>query len=201
VLLPTPALAQTPPGSIEVGGGAGRFFGGTLARGSTDLFAAKVDVDNDSVGGFWLAARVSQRWSVELAYRRATTRIVQYRGGLFAEQPALGGLDVASLELLAERSFPLGRFVPYLSGGAGLTNLDIDVPDEARRDSTRASLAAAGGARYYLLPWFGIRIDMRVRATYLGRRAEPFDRGWSDSGRWFKAFEGTGGVFFSFAPK
>src|SRR6185295_14232205 len=61
------AAAQGLPGSIEVGGGAGRFFGGAFAAGSTRLTDKKADADDDILRGFWLAAQLTRAWGVEVA--------------------------------------------------------------------------------------------------------------------------------------
>jgi hypothetical protein len=157
-----------------------------------------VGVDHDSIGGFWLAGQISPEWGAEFSYRRLTTRIIEHRGGLFPEERTLAGLDVGSIEALAVRSFRHGNFIPYLGVGAGLANLDIDTPDPSLRDSTRGCLSMTGGARFYVTRWFGIRIDVRERATYLGVRGQGQDRGWLDTGRWFLLTEFMGGVFASF---
>ena len=196
-LLPALLFAQAPPGSVEVGVGAGRFIGGTLARGSNEVFDRKVDVDQDPIGGFWLSAQLTPAWGVELAYRRTPTQVLEYHGGVFGHEPRLAGLDVASLEVLAVRSFRRGNFLPYVGAGVGVTNLDIDTPDPGFRDTNRAAVAVTGGARFFFTPHLGIRIDLRGRSTYLGRRRFGEDHGWTDTGRWFADTEVTGGVFLS----
>jgi len=198
LLVSTTVLAQGAPGSIEVGVGAGRFLGGTLAKGTTEAFDTTVGVDHEAVGGFWLAGQITPAWGVEFSYRRTATQIVEHRSGLFPEERTLAGLDFATIELLAVRSFRNGNFVPYLGAGAGLANLDIDTPDPALRDSTRGCLSLTGGARFYFARWVGIRIDVRERATYLGVRGQGEDHGLFDTGRWFFDSEFLGGVFFSF---
>lgn len=197
LLVPAPLFAQAPSGSVEVGYGVGRFIGGTLAKGSNQAFDRKVDVDDDPTGGFWLSAQLSPEWGVELAYRRTTTHVIEYNGGVFASQRELAGLTVASFEALAERSFRRGSFLPYVGAGIGLVNLDIDTPDRSFRDANRAGLALAAGARFYLARWVGIRFDLRGRAIYLGVRGQGQDHGWADTGRWFADGELTGGVFVS----
>ena len=197
LLVPLPLLAQGPTGSVEVGYGVGRFIGGTLAKGSNEAFDRKVDVDGDPTGGFWFAAQLTPEWGVELAYRRTTTHVIEYRGGVFASQQELAGLAVASFEALAVRSFRRGSFIPYVGAGVGLVNLDIDTPDRSFRDSNRVALALTAGTRFFLTRWAGIRFDLRGRTTYLGERRHGEDHGWTDTGRWFADAELTGGVFVS----
>lgn len=201
MLLPASLFAQALPGSIEVGVGGGRFLGGTLAEGSNGAFDTTVGVDQNPTGGFWLGAQLSPKWGVEFAYRRTATEVIEHHGGLFSHQRALADLDVASIEVLAMRSFRYGNFLPYLGAGVGLTNLDLDAPDPSLRDSNRGALSLTGGARFYLARWLGIRIDVRERATYLGARSQGQDHGWLDTGRWFFDTELTGGVFASFGGR
>jgi hypothetical protein len=196
-LAPAAAMAQGVPGSIEIGGGAGRFFGGSFARGSTRITDQKADADDDILRGFWLAAQVSRDWGIEIAVRRTATELLQSRGGGFPTKTTLAGLDVASIELLGVRSWRRGNFAPYVGMGLGITNLDPDVEDPAVRDTNRAALSLTAGARFYAVRWAGFRIDLRARATYLGKR-EQGDKGWNDSGRWFSDEEVLGGIFFSF---
>jgi opacity protein-like surface antigen len=198
VLLPAVGLAQAPPGSVELGVGTGRFIGGTLAKGSNQAFDRKVDVDQEPTLGFWLGTQLTPKWGVEVAYRRTGTHVIEYHGGLSASQQTLAGFVLATVEALAVRSFRRGNFVPYVGAGVGLANLDIDTPDRSLRDATRGGVSLTGGARFYLTRRFGIRIDVRGRATYLGVRGQGQDHGWLDSGRWFADSEITGGLFASF---
>jgi opacity protein-like surface antigen len=194
------AAAQGAPGSIEIGGGAGRFYGGSVARGSTNITNQKADVDDDILRGFWLAAQISPEWGVEIAARRTTTDLIQSGGGVFPTKPVLAGLVVASIELLGVRTWRRGNFAPYVGFGFGVTNLNPEADDPAVRDTNRAALSLAAGARFYAVRWAGFRIDLRARATYLGKR-ENGDRGWNDSGRWFVNEEILGGIFFAFGGR
>lgn len=195
LLVPTNLRAQAALGSVQVGLETGRFIGGTLAKGSNQAFDRKVDVDEEPTLGFWLGTQLSPKWGMELAYRRTGTHIIEYKGGFAASQPTLAALAVASVEVLALRSFPRGSFVPYLGAGVGLANLDIDTLDRTKRDATRGTLSLTAGTSFYLARWVGVRFDLRGRATYLGVRGQGQDHGWADTGRWFADGELTGGVF------
>jgi opacity protein-like surface antigen len=197
LVIPASLFAQAPPGSVELGIGTGRFIGGTLAKGSNQAFDRKVDVDEEPTLGFWLGSQLSPKWGVEVAYRRTGTHVIEYHGGFSAPQRTLAGFVLASVEALAVRSFRHGNFFPYLGAGVSLANLDIDTPDRSLRDATRAGVSLTGGARFYLAHQFGVRIDLRGRATYLGVLGQGQDRGWTDTGRWFADAEITGGVFLS----
>jgi hypothetical protein len=194
------AFAQALPGSIEIGGGGGRFYGGSFAKGTTRAFSQKVEIDDDILKGLWLGAQLTQKWGIEVAVRRSTEDLVIPQSGVFPDEPTAGTIDIATIELLVLRSFPYGRFVPYVALGGGITNLDINVPDRNVRDVNRFGVAAAVGAKFYATRWLGFRIDARGRATYLGtRRVE--DGGWTDTNRWMRNTEILGGAFLAFGTK
>ncbi len=201
LVLPGVLAAQPFPGSIEIGGGAGRFFGGSFARGSNDLFDHKVVADDDVLKGFWLAAQLSHEWGLEIAVRRTETHLVEPEGGVFPNRPAVAVFIPATVELLGVRSFVLGNFVPYAGFGIGFMNVEADTADPAVRDVNRLCFSLAGGARFYATRWIGVRIDVRGRATYLGVRSLGENRGFWDTGRWFLNAELLGGVFLSFGGK
>ncbi|HPC83614.1 MAG TPA: hypothetical protein P5234_09600 [Thermoanaerobaculaceae bacterium] len=191
------AGAQGLPGSIEIGVATGRLYGGSLAPGATRALPGRAEVDDQILKGVWLGTQLGRRFGLELAVRRSSTALVGRAGGIFASQPKLAGFDLATLEALALWSFRRGSFVPYLGGGAGIANLDIDAPDPSWRDDDRLCVAAAGGARFYAARWVGARFDVRARGVYLGRRWQG-DQGWRDHGRWLWNGETQLGVFFSF---
>lgn len=194
------ASAQALPGSVEIGGGGGRFYGGSFAKGTTRLFSQKIEVDDDILKGFWLGAQWSRHWGIEVAVRRSTENLIIPESGVFPNEPAVGTIDIATIEALALYSFPHGNFAPYVGVGGGVTNLDINVPDKNVRDVNRFGAALALGAKFHALKWLGFRIDARWRATYLGTRSVE-DGGWTDTNRWFRNSEVLGGVFFTFPTK
>lgn len=198
VVLPAArARAQALPGSIEIGAGGGRFYGGSFAKGTTRAFSQKIEVDDDIAAGFWLGAQWTKRWGLEVSVRRSSADLVIPQSGVFPNEPRAGTIDIATIDALAVLSFPHGNFVPYAAFGGGITNLDINVPDRNVRDVNRFGASAAVGAKFFAARWLGFRIDARFRATYLGTRSVE-DGGWTDTNRWFRNSEIFGGVFFSF---
>jgi outer membrane protein W len=195
------AVAQPLPGSIEIGAGAGRFFGGTFAKGTNHLSDEKLGADDDILKGLWLSAQLTRQWGLEFAVRRTETHLVQTSSGVAPREPAVAVFIPATIELLGVRSFQRGSFVPYFGIGIGLMNVEFDTSDPAVRDVNRVCVSVAVGARYYMARWVGLRIDVRGRATYLGTRGRGEDRGWSDTGRWFRNAELLGGAFLSFGGK
>jgi hypothetical protein len=194
------AFAQALPGSVEIGGGGGRFYGGSFAKGSNREFAHRVEADDDILHGFWLGAQLSKTLALEVAVRKSKEDLVHPDGGVFPNEPTVAGLELTTVDLGVLRLFPIGRFFPYVAAGAGVSNLNINVPDKSVRDVNRLGISAAVGAKFYAARWVGFRVEGRARATYLGRRG-THDGGWSDGGRWFRNQELLGGVFFSFGGR
>src|SRR5689334_14465567 len=108
----TTVLAQALPGSIEGGGGIGRFYGGSFDKGSNREFSQKVEVDDDILMGFWLGAQFTRTWGLEVAVRKSQEDIVQPQSGVFPDEPTLANLEFTTVEVGAVRSFPIGQFAP-----------------------------------------------------------------------------------------
>lgn len=185
-------------GSIEIGAGAGRFWGGSFAAGSTAYFDQKVKADDDILKGVWVGAQLSRDWGVEIAVRRTATHFLQPSGGVFPTQQILGVFDFATIEAAGLRSFRLGNFLPYVGLSAGIANLDPDIAgNPAVHDSTRFCLAAAAGARFHVVSGAGLRVDVRGRATYLGKPRSG-SAGVFGGDRWFLNTDFLAGGFVSF---
>lgn len=196
------AAAQIPPsaaapGSIEIGAGAGRFWGGSFAPGSTAAFDQKVVADDDVLKGVWAGAQLSRDWAVEISVRRTATHLLEPASGVFPTQQILAGLDFATIEAAGLRTFRTGNFVPYAGLAAGIANLDPDTGDPAVHDSTRFCISAVAGTKFYVVSWFGLRVDLRGRATYLG--APRFgNSSFTSANRWFLNADFLAGAFVSF---
>lgn len=195
------ARAQALPGSIEIGGGGGRFYGGAFAKGSNEEFEHRVEADDDVLAGFWLGAQLTPRIGIEMSVRKSQEDIVNPAPGVFPREPTAATLELTTVETGILFSFPFGQFAPYLGLDGGISNININVPDRAVRDVNRFGISAAAGAKFYAARWVGFRVEGRARATYLGRRSNGQDRGWTDGGRWFRNSEIFGGVFFAFGGK
>jgi hypothetical protein len=187
--VPFPLRAQGAPNSIEIGGGGGRFYGGSMARGSNSYFDEKVFLDDDKQLGFWIGAQITRDWGFQVDVRRSSTDIVRPAAGVFPTEPTLATLDFATVEASVTRSFWLGSFAPYLVLGAGVANVDINVPDRAVRDTNRFTISGGGGGRFYFAKWCGARVDLRARETRL------------QDGHWLSTVDLLGGVFFAFGGR
>jgi hypothetical protein len=185
----------------EVGVGAGRQFGGLLARGTSRLFPDGVNVDDTRMKGFWIEAQLNRGWSAQFAVRRSSGTLTQPGQGLFPYRPVLATIDVASVEIVALRSINIRALSLYAGAGAGITNLDVNTPDPGDQDSTRPAISVAAGAKLHLIQHAGVAFDIRRRGTYLGRRSPGIDRGWRDRDRWLRSPEILAGVFISFGKR
>lgn len=195
LLSPRPCPGQAAPGSIEIGAGAGRFYGGRLGDAETAPFGKKVRADDDILKSFWLGAQLSRDWGLELSVRRTKTHLLAEGEGVFPNEPALAGLDFATIELSGLRCFRLGNLLPYVGVGLGVANTDPDTPNPAVRDSNHFCASLSGGARFYAARWVGLRADVRGRFTYLG--SHPSGQG----GGWLRNPEILVGAFLSFGGK
>ena len=189
------------PGSIEIGVGGGRFFGGNFAKGATDLWDRKVGADQDILQGVWVSTQLTSTWGLEVALRRTKTHIVDLGPGVAPNEPALASFIPTTVETLGLYSLDLGNFRPFVGFGLGFMNVEIDNGDPSVRDVNRFCISGTFGARYYATKWIGVRIDARIRTTYLGARRFGEDQGWTDTGRWFRNAELLGGIFLSFGGR
>jgi hypothetical protein len=198
LLYPALASAQAQTGSVELGAGFGRFVGGSFAAGSTDAFDQKLVAAHASLSGVWAGSQLTRDWGAEIAIRRTTTNLLQPAGGASVKQTPVAGFIFATIETSAIRSFRLGNCLPYVGLGAGLANLNPEVPDPAVHDSNRFCVSTMAGARYYFARWVGVRVEFRGRATYLGKGRFGTDKGFVDGARWFTNADVLGGAFLSF---
>jgi len=202
LLLAAAASAQIPqtpgaPGSIEIGGGVGRFWGGNFTAGSTAYFDETVKADDDILRGVWVGTQLTRDWAIQVDVRRTSTHFLQPASGVFPVEKILAGFVFTSVEAVGLHTWHAGNFVPYAGMALGAANLNPDFPDPAIHDTTRFCFAAVAGGKFYAFPWFGVRVDVRARVTYMGTPRFG-DSGFFASGRWFTNEDFLLGAFVSF---
>jgi Outer membrane protein beta-barrel domain len=182
-----PARGQQTQGKVELGVLWGRHFGGTLPAGSNEYFSQAIESDTAISYGVRVGYSFSPRLSFEFSAEKVDTRFVASAGGVFAARPELSALQMRFIEAGARWAFLTGRFVPFAGAGAGLAVLDPDIPGQAEvRDSNRLAFHLDLGFKAYLLPWMGMRVDVRPRFVSL------------QNGQWFNHVDGDAGLFFAF---
>lgn len=211
--------AQVRAGTFEITPFYGYLWGGSFARGTTGIYAQRVDMEGAGVYGVGAGYFFNSVNEVELRWARSQTHFVpdNHDGG----GPIFGndGNDVRLGDLtidyyMANWIFNFGhsRFVPYISIGAGAAVLD---PNDARilcptapcpeaSSATRFTAAIGGGVKYYFNRHIGLRFDGRANETYLnsGHGGCSFDNGHgfcsSSGSNWLVNGEVSGGVIFAF---
>jgi hypothetical protein len=196
-------IPKTPaePGSIEIGAGVGRFWGGSFAAGSNSYFDQRVIADDDVLKGVWVGSQLSKDWAVEIAVRRTATHFLLPAGGVFPTEQILAGFPFTTVEAAGTRTWRLGNLVPYAGLAMGVANLNPDIPNNpAVHDTTRFCVSGVVGTKFYAFPWLGIRVDFRARATYLGTPRSG-DSGLFAAGRWFTNQDFLFGAFLAFGTR
>lgn len=200
------AGAQVREGTVEVSPFAGYLFGGEFARGTTSLFDARVNVDDDATYGLRVGYNVTDNFQMEFQGSRTDTRFVSNNDELFGS----GGDNLGDLRidyLLGYGTFNFGhrRAVPYVTVGAGVARLDPDVPGRSARRDTRFTASLGVGVKTFVTPHFGFRFDGRGYATDLPNRDDRFgcddffhDCNNNDNRDWLTNGELSGGLIFAF---
>ncbi|HEY6065640.1 MAG TPA: porin family protein [Thermoanaerobaculia bacterium] len=199
------ASAQVREGTVEISPFAGYLFGGEFARGTTSLFNARVDVDDQATYGLRIGYNVTENFQMEAQASRTDTHFVSGSNELFGP----GSNDLGDLRidyLLGYGTFNFGhrRAVPYVTVGAGVARLDPDVPGRSTRRDTRFTASLGVGLKAFVNPHFGFRFDGRGYATLLpDRNSDRFgcDDFFSDcrnNGEWLTNGELSGGLILAF---
>lgn len=191
-------MGQAPPGSAQFGLEAGHQWGGTFAQASNQLFTTAVRMENSTLRGFWFGTQLDGDWGLEIGARRSKTGFSVPDPSAQAAQARGAWFEYAVVDGIFTRRWRLGHLEPYLGLGAGIANLNINVPDKAYRDTNRPSMAGSAGMRYWLAPWLALRLDARGHAAYLQKRDGVDGNGSLDVNRWLRTQELMAGVLVSF---
>lgn len=169
------AKAQVREGTVEIAPFAGYLFGGEFARGTTSLFDARVDVDDEATYGLRFGYNVTENFQMEVQASRTDTKFVTDDDELFGPGgERLGDLRIDYLLGYGTFNFGHRRAVPYVTLGAGVARLDPDVPGTSTNRDTRFTASLGVGVKTFINPHFGFRFDGRGYATDLPDRGDRF---------------------------
>lgn len=207
LLISSAASAQVVrQGMVEISPFAGYLFGGSFARGTTNLFESRVDVADHFDFGGRIGYYVTSKFQLEAQYTRSETDFethVRDGGGLFEGngRQKLGGLDIDYF--LGSMVFNFGheRAVPYFSVGAGAARLTPDIPDVPTNSETRFTATFGAGLKVF----FNRNVGMRFEGRYYGTSLPDSDRRTCDrhfdscdNRSWLSNGDVTGGLIFAF---
>ena len=203
----TAAFAQVREGTVEISPYAGYLFGGEFARGSTSLFDARVEVDDDATYGVRLGFNLTDTAEMEFqASRTKTAFVTNDSHDVFGPNgQELGDLTIDYYMGYGTFNFGHRRAVPYITIGAGVARLDPNVPNTNARSDTRFTGSLGIGVKAFVNPHFGFRFDGRGYATSLGNNDRHDRFGCNndffdncDSKEWLTNGEISAGLLFAF---
>ncbi|HNX50681.1 MAG TPA: outer membrane beta-barrel protein [Thermoanaerobaculaceae bacterium] len=166
VLAATMAHAQGVSGTVELTPTMGYWFGDVMARGTTNQFDFDVTIDDAPQYGFRLAYRFTDNWALEGFLSRGRADLVTGSSELFGGRDKIGRIDITTGELGFECGFGHSRFVPFVAGGIGVTNLDPDL--STMSSDTRFSGNFGAGFKLFFTPQVALRFDWRGHGVNMG---------------------------------
>lgn len=208
VLLPltcgaqTPVSASPPPPRTEVSGFGGRFFGGTLARGTNALFDVPVDIADGANYGLRFGYKASRQLELGFHMSRAPASFVAGNTGLLFGGAGQDLGEFTVTYLLGYGSVRLGerRSVPYMTFGAGSAVLDPAAcrgSEAACRRETRFTGTLGTGFKVFFRRRVGVRFDGHYYATWLPISECPAVYR-CDKNRWLSNGDANVGFVFAF---
>ena len=193
------ALAQVREGTVEISPFAGYLFGGEFSRGSNDLFDFRVEADDDVTYGIRLGFNLTDNFEMEFQASRTESAFVYDDDVLFGGNGnSFGDLTIDYFLGYATFNFGHGHAVPYFTIGAGVANLDPDVPGTSAQSDTRFTGSLGAGVKVFVNPHFGFRFDGRGYATSLGDNNNNFGCDDCNNNDWLTNGEISGGLIFAF---
>jgi len=184
-----PASAQVHERSQEVHVYGGELFGDKLT--DTAISGNKPELDDDVTYGVRYAYNFTDAWGLELSAGNTASAATKLAGRDI-------DLDLETFDVDAVWHFlPGSRFAPYLVGGAGYAQANLDRPISGTvngqpvtiDDDGGFTLNAGVGAKYFFTDRFMVRLEARYR--YVDTALDNFD----DS---FNTVETTLGVGWQF---
>jgi opacity protein-like surface antigen len=190
-------LCGLPPAIAEAGDGlefvpfVGYRFGGSFDE---EISGRSLDLEDERNWGFAISKPASSKTRYELLYSHQETRLSDRTDPADAFD-----LDIHYLHLGGTVDVSYEHFVPYFSGGIGLTHMS---PGRSGfTDETRLSLSLGGGLRWYPTDRLGIRLEMRGYGTLMDTSGSLFCDGGCQlelSSDLFPQFETNLGLIFRF---
>ncbi|PKH07760.1 outer membrane beta-barrel protein [Moritella sp. Urea-trap-13] len=143
-------------------------FGG-YAFGTTDFSTIDSITEEESTvkiaesehWGIMAGVTTPDPGSIYLLYSHQST---EFSIGDNLNQPEVTKLEIDYLHLGGALYFPQGKFRPYITTSAGLTQMR---PDNGFSNETSFSMGIGGGAEYQFTPNFALFADMRGYATFI----------------------------------
>ncbi len=190
-------LCLLPPTAVAAGDGlefmpfAGYRFGGSFDE---EISGQSLDVEDHRNWGFAISKPASSNTRYELLYSHQETRLSDRTD----PQDAFD-LDIQYLHLGGTVDVNYERFIPFFSGGIGMTHMS---PGRSGfTDETRLSLSLGGGLKWYPTDRLGIRLEMRGYGTLMDTSGTLFCDGGCQlelSSDLFPQFETNLGLIFRF---
>jgi len=168
-----PASAQVQERTHEVDIYGGELFGDKLT--DTAISGSKPELDDDVTYGVRYAYNFTDAWGLELSAGNTASAATKLAGQDL-------DLDLATFDVDAVWHFlPGSRFAPYLVGGAGYAQANLDDPitgtvngQPVRIDDDGGFTLNAGiGAKYFATDRFFVRLEARYR--YVDAVLDNFD--------------------------
>lgn len=172
-LIPASAFAQNT--GIEFTPFFGVRGGGTIARGTNDIFGEDVQVDESLAFGATLGIPLTRNLELEILGEHQPSELV-VDDDLFESGGSVADIGVTYIHAGLNYEFDAARNVrPFLGGSLGVALLDLDLPGTS--NEARLSGSLGGGVKYFVNRNFGLRFEGRGFWTDLA------DSDWDDCTR------------------
>jgi opacity protein-like surface antigen len=188
--LGTPAAALASDG-LEFIPFVGYRFGGSF---DNDLAGTSLDADESGSWGLIVSQAASDNTRYEFLYSHQDTRLSDS-----TNPQDVFDLDIHYLHIGGTVDVSHDRFIPFFSGGIGMTHLSPG--RSGYNNETRFSLSVGGGLKWYPTEQLGIRFEMRGYGTLIDTNGSLFCDGGCDlqlNSDLFPQFETNLGLIFRF---
>ncbi|WP_198436006.1 outer membrane beta-barrel protein [Moritella sp. F3] len=135
---------------------------------STSQAESSVKIAESEHWGVMAGVTTSDPGSIYLLYSHQST---EFSIGDNLNQPEITKLDIDYLHLGGALYFPQGKFRPYITTSAGLTQMR---PDNGFSNETNFSMSIGGGAEYQFTSNFALFADVRGYATFISSSQSLF---------------------------